>query len=302
MDFNYYHSISKNLVFIYNISDMKKPLFTFLLFALLLSGLNVVYAQTGSEPAEKDTTVIVTMNNGETFKGQIISRDDDRIVLRTVNGEISLIAANVRSVKNYTYTGRFNFENPHDTRYFFSPSAIPVKKKKLYYQNVQVTGNFFNYGISDNISVGGGFEFISTLSGEPIWFLTPKVGFQLSEKVYAGGGLISAGFAGEGSATLGYGVLTYGVSESNVSLAAGFGIADGEFSESPTVVISGTHRVSNSIALLTENYVIPEGGYFGIHGIRILSSKNAFDLGAIVIPEIAEEVPALPYVGYVRVF
>ncbi|MEQ9310372.1 MAG: hypothetical protein RLN90_13035 [Balneolaceae bacterium] len=281
---------------------MKFQVFKLSLFILLVLTFSNGYAQTESDTVKQNPTVIITMQNGDEFKGLIISQNNDRIILKTINGEISLIAANVKSIEEYTYSGKFDFENPHDTRYFFGPSAIPIKKGKRYYQNVLVTTNFFNYGITEKISVGGGFEFISTIQGEPIWFLTPKVGYQLSETVYVGGGFIMAGASSEGTATLGYGVFTLGKSESNLSLSVGYGIADGEVTESPVIVVSGTHRTSNSITLLSENYFLPEANYFGIHGIRILSNKNAFDIGAIVIPEIIEYVPALPYVGYVRVF
>jgi hypothetical protein len=260
-----------------------------------------VFAQTETDSSEQNQDVIIKMENGDEYTGQILKNDSVIIVLKTVNGEIKLIASNVRSIENYDYEGKFEFANPHDTRYFFGPTGIPIKKGKGYYQNIMVTTNFVNYGITENISIGGGFEFSSTVLGSPIWFLTPKIGFDISENVHVGGGFIMAGIAAEGSATLAYGVFTLGHSESNVSLGAGYGIISGELSEYPTIMISGTHRVSKGIALLSENYLMPNG-IFGIHGIRILSKKNSFDIGAIVIPEIADFIPALPYVGYVRVF
>tara|TARA_X000001036_G_C20602508_1_gene775533 strand:- start:309 stop:1037 length:729 start_codon:yes stop_codon:yes gene_type:complete len=242
------------------------------------------------------------MKNGDEYKGSILKKDNERILLSMENGEINLIVSNVNSIENYDYVGKFEFANPHDTRYFFGPTGIPIKKGKGYYQNILVTTNFFNYGISNNISIGGGFEFISTVSGSPIWFLTPKIGHHISENIHMGGGFIMAGFAAEGTVTLGYGIFTVGQSETNLSVGVGYGIIAGELSDYPAIMMSGTHRISKSIALLSENYVIRDNFYFGIHGIRILSRKNSFDIGTIVIPEIGEWIPALPYVGYVRVF
>ncbi len=261
--------------------------------------------------AQSDTTkpsskVIVKMKNGEEYNGEVLRKDSASIVLKTVNGEINLIASNVRSIDSYDYSGKFEFANPHDTRYFFGPSGIPLKKRKGYYQNVLVTTNFVNYGIAKNVSIGGGFEFISTVLGSPIWFLTPKVGFDISKNLHAGGGIIMAGFAAEGTASMGYGVFTAGHSETNLSLGVGYGFVGGELADYPAIMISGMHRVGNGAALLSENYVFPNSSgeplYFGIHGVRILSKKNSFDLGAIVIPQIAGSIPALPFAGYVRVF
>jgi hypothetical protein len=249
--------------------------------------------------------VIVRMIDGEEFIGEVLSQDITTISLKTANGEMNLKASNVESVEPYDYEGPFRFVNPNATRYFFGPSAIPLKKGEGYYQNIWVTTNFVNYGVADNVSIGGGFEFISTILGTPVWFLTPKVGFQLSEKNYLGGGFIMAGAAEAGTATLLYGVYTRGTTESSFTLGAGYGLFDGEFSNYPTIMFAGMHRLSNAIILLSENYVITTGfetTYFGIHGIRILGRKDAFDLGIIFIPLIAAEVPGIPYVGYVRTF
>lgn len=285
---------------------MSKWLLKLCLPGLVFLSFGQGLAQTVSDSAKRGQMVIVEMENGDEYQGKILSKEREIIVLETVNGKFNLIAENVRAITEYNYEGEFGFANPHDTRYFFGPTAMPIGKGKGYYQNILVSSNFANYGITNDLSVGGGFEFISTVTGSPIWFLTPKVGFNVAENFYAGGGFIMAGFAAEGTATLGYGVATLGDAETNLSLGVGYGLLDGAFSDYPAIMISGTHRVSNNISLLTENYVLPNSSpgsiYFGIHGIRILSKKNSFDIGAIVIPEIASEVPALPYVGYVRVF
>lgn len=285
---------------------MKNLIYQITLVSIFTLSLSTTFAQTKTDTLRVDQKVIITMNNGDEFQGLILVQNKETINLQTVNGEINLIASNVKSIENYNYKGKFGFPNPHDTRYFFGPSGIPIKKGKGYYQNILVTTNFVNYGISKNFSIGGGFEFLSTIQGEPVWFLTPKIGFDISDKFHAGGGFIMVGLAGEGTATLGYGVVTLGDSESNASLGVGYGIIGGELSKHPAIMISGTHRVSKSIALLSENYILPnsfgETVYFGIQGIRILSKKNSFDIGAIIIPQIAEYIPALPYVGYVRVF
>jgi hypothetical protein len=165
-----------------------------------------------------------------------------------------------------------------------------------------LTTNFINYGITKNISIGGGFEFISTLLRKPIWFLTPKIGVNIANNVHVAGGVLVAGLASEGSASLGYGIFTYGDSETNISLGLGYGFVSGELSKYPAVMINGTHRLSNVISLLSENYIIPNSGYLGIQGLRILSKKNSFDIGAIIIPQIFDFIPALPFVGYSRAF
>ncbi len=278
---------------------------TKLIFMLFMASMTAIYGQTETDKSKKSDVVIIKMKNGEEFKGEIIKKDENNITIKTVNGELNLIASNVKSVETYDYNGKYRFPNPHDTRYYFGPSAIPIKEEKGYYQNVLVVGNFVNYGVTKNFSLGGGFEFISTVLGSPIWFLTPKAGFQVSKNAYVAGGLLVAGFSSKETlteiATLGYSVLTIGNSDSNFSVGIGYGLISGELSEYPAIMVGGTHRVSNGIALLAENYYV-NNTYFGIHGIRILSQKNAFDIGLIIVPEIASSIPALPFVGYSRSF
>lgn len=277
-------------------------IFLSIIFLFFLNSSLLVLSQTISDSTKMNKKVIVKMKNGDEFKGLIISQDTNSLVIRTDNGELNLIAKNVNSIEIEDYLGRFRFPNPHDTRYFFGPTGIPIKHRKGYYQNVLLTTNFINYGITKNISIGGGFEFISTVLRNPIWFLTPKIGFDVSRNVHVAGGVLVAGFAAQGTAALGYGVFTFGNSETNLSLGLGYGYLEGQLARYPAIMISGTHRVSNGIALMTENYIIPNTGFFGIQGIRILSNKNSFDIGAIIIPQIVNFIPALPFVGYSRAF
>tara|TARA_B100000767_G_scaffold43079_1_gene37013 strand:- start:119 stop:958 length:840 start_codon:yes stop_codon:yes gene_type:complete len=279
---------------------MNNLLYKTLIICLLTFSFNNLFSQTETDSLKQEQIVVIKMKNSDEYKGAISKRDGETIVLKTVNGEIHLITSNVISIENYDYVGKFQFANSHDTRYFFGPSGIPIKKGKGYYQNILVTTNFVNYGVTKNISIGGGLEFISTVNGNPIWCLTPKIGFEISENIHAGGGLLMLGTR-DGSAALGYGVFTLGQSETNLSLGLGYGIYDGKLSDYPAIMISGTHRISNSIALLSENYVLPNSFYFGIQGIRLLSKKTSFDIGAMTLPLLGAVI-SLPFVGYVKVF
>lgn len=283
-------------------SKIKKTL----LLIFFSFSISFVYSQSNIDSLTKMKKVTIKMKNGDEYKGVFIQKTENTIILRTPNGDLHLIASNVSSITEDNYKGRFRFENSHDTRYFFGPSGKSIKRNKGYYQNLMLTSNFINYGVSDNISIGGGFEFISSILGYPVWFITPKVSFELSEDVNLAGGIFMAGFASEGTATLGYGVLTIGDSESNISFGTGYGFVSGEMSKRPTFMLSGTHRLNNSLALLSENYFISnyEGDYnlISVQGFRILSPKSSFDIGAFVIPNAGMTVFPIPFVGYARTF
>ncbi len=268
--------------------------------------ISSVYSQSNVDSLSTMKKVIIKMKNGEEYKGVFIQKTENTIILRTANGDLNLIASNVSSITEDDYKGKYRFENAHDTRYFFGPSGISIKRNKGYYQNLMLTSNFINYGVSDNISVGAGFEFISTILGYPVWFITPKISFELSENVNIAGGIFMAGLASEGTATLGYGVLTLGNSESNLSIGTGYGFLFDGLSKYPTIMASGIHRVSNSIAWMSENYIIPNslGQYnlISVQGLRILSPKSSFDLGVFVLPNTGKLIQPIPFVGYAKTF
>ncbi|WP_164891170.1 TonB-dependent receptor [Botryobacter ruber] len=280
-------------------------------------------AAPGSAAAQTDTTQtpgvqrqrwLVETKDGSTFQGLFLGQDESGIRLLTESvGEIKIPANNVKSFRildNSNFKGGvYWFENPNATRYLFSPSAYSLRKGEAYYQNTYLVLNSFNYGLTDNFTIGGGFELISTFSGEPIFFLTPKYSFPVSEKVRAGAGIfyvnstISDDFAGFG---IGYGVVTYGSPDNNATLGLGYGYVDGSFSKKPVLTLSGMARVSRKVGLVTENWLVPEDDYYGIYsyGLRFMGEKITVDLAFLNNPDIADEVLfiGVPYVDFVIKF
>lgn len=139
-------------------------------------------------------------------------------------GNLAISRANVKSLRYLPVVAGgqagIQFDNPHPTRYFFGPSAIPLKKGERYYQNAYVLANSVQYGINDNFSIGGGavipFAF----------FITPKWGYQVASKWHLGYGMLAAtSFIKDMNFGLAvaYGSATYGTKEHNVTLNAGWG-------------------------------------------------------------------------------
>lgn len=295
-----------------------KGIFTLLLFSLSIS---ISYSQIDTNKIEisgKDTVkhlnrydslylnkkvIVLTINNNE-IRGIFIGNDSLSIYLSQESGELKILKSKIVSIKKDEYEGDFPFPNAHDTRYFFGPTAIPIKKGHGYYQNIMVLGHFVNVGITKNLSIGGGFEFISLFLRQPIVFLTPKVGFKLTNKVHMGGGLLFV-HAFESNFGIAYAAGTIGSSETNVSLGVGYGFSNGEANKLPTFMISGQHRVSKVVSLMTENYIISTSNevvVFGIQGVRLLTEKSAFDIGLGIYPEIIKSGIPIPFIGYTRVF
>ncbi|AKD03410.1 hypothetical protein POKO110462_05525 [Pontibacter korlensis] len=204
--------------------------------------------------------------------------------------------------------GEYWFGNPNATRYLFSPSAFSLRKGEAYYQNTYLVLNSFSYGITDRFTIGAGFELITTFTGDPVFFVTPKYSFPISDKWNAGAGILyinstsADDFPGLG---IGYGIVTYGNRDNNATLGVGFGAVDGYVSAEPVVNLSGRKRISRKTALVTKNWFVPAGSYYGIYsyGIRFMGEKITVDLAFLNNPEIAQEIAiGVPYVDFVVKF
>ncbi|RDV14629.1 hypothetical protein DXT99_13240 [Pontibacter diazotrophicus] len=287
-----------------------------LCITLWLSSATAVLAQqTDSIQAQTSPPQrwIVETNDGSVFQGTYLGQSEAGIRLLTESaGEITIPMSAVKNFRilderNFR-NGVYWFENPNATRYLFSPSAYSLRKGEAYYQNTYLVLNSFNYGVTDRFTIGAGFELISTFSGEPIFFITPKYTFPISENWNAGAGVLYANAAIEDFSGLGigYGIVTYGNRDNNVTLGVGFGYVDDEVSGEPVINLSGMKRVGRKVALVTENWFVPAGGYYGVYsyGLRFMGERITVDFAFLNNPDIASEVVfiGVPYLDFVVKF
>jgi RNase P/RNase MRP subunit p29 len=256
-----------------------------------------------------ENTVSVETMDGNEYLGELVREDDKVVVIKT--NQLGEITINRRDIKKLTRIevqqikdGKFWFPNPQSTRYFWSPNGYGLKKGEGYYQNIWVLWNQFSYGLSDNLSIGGGI--IPTfLFGLPTpVFGTLKFSVPLAKnKFNIGGGAIAGIIAGEDGESFGivYGLATYGSPDANMTLGMGYGFAAGEWTQAPLININGMVRISRRGYFITENYVLTGGGETVVLltlGGRSIIKKVALDYG-LVIPFTSEGVPAaLPWLGF----
>jgi hypothetical protein len=249
---------------------------------------------------DTSTTYLIRLTDKSEFVGKFVERTPQYFVFRTSAIErlqvpfdriTSIQELNASSMKGNVYWA----PNPRPTNYFFWPSAINLKKGEGYFQNNMLFLNSVHYGVTDNISIGGGLEFISLFSGTPILFFSPKISFPAGKNFHAGGGLLLVTIPEEGSAGFLYGSTTVGTTEHNLSGSLGFGFAGGEFSTTPLVNISGMTRVSRKLMLMSENWIIPvpdeiTAAAFSF-GVRFLGDKIAADVGLVYSPQVGTPFP-----------
>ena len=293
-------------------------------FRALLIVSAIVMLMTGNAIAQQVVTgevskaYVVTLNDGSTISGKLLSITDNEIVIKSVSmDEVRLQKANIKTMTEVSSINQKKsgvwFTNPNATKYLIGSSAIPSEKKSGYYQNTWVFINSFSYGITNNISISAGFEIISIFAkdnGPYAFYINPKASFKIANNFYLGANILYANTLKTveefgGLATLNA-FATYGNKNNNVTCGVGWGWADGEFSSKPLIVVSGMVRASNRIGFVSENWIIPgidDGGdFYGIYsyGIRFLGEKISVDLAFLNNPDIASAIIiGIPWLDFV---
>lgn len=297
-----------------------RHIFLFLLMIVFVCLFESAFSQSTPIDAKINKTYKVELTDGMVLIGKLLKIESDTIVMKTpIIQRIELTTNNIKSMIELDETlikdGDYWFTNPHATRYLFGPSAFNLKKGEGYYQNTMLALNSFNVGVTDNISVGGGFELISTFGSiatnnfEPILFITPKVSFEVTEDFHAGVGLyyvntpnIDFGNRNGSGLAIAYGIGTYGSKDHNITGGLGWGYVQGQFEQKPIITVSGMTRLTQKTALVTENWFISNDNYYSVfsYGIRFFGDNLAVDLAFVNNSDIAEVfIIGFPWVSFV---
>lgn len=271
-----------------------------------------------------DEIRVFTLTDGTIITGKIVNKTAASTVVETKElGIINIPESKIKQVREFeqatiTENGKIWFQNPNCTRYLFAPSAIPLKKGEGYYQNLYGAGNAVNFGVSNNITIGGG------LVGPLGAYVNTKVGGKLGKYVHvAGGAILGNGFfpvnghnLGVG---LGFGVVTIGNLDHNITVGAGYGFLNKnggtDWMEKPMYVANGMARLGKKYALVTENWVVNvQGDPFGrgittkshyetffSYAFRYMGQKSTLDAGFLNTPGLINKgwYIGIPYIGFV---
>lgn len=263
---------------------------------------------------DSSTLVKIETKDGNEFVGTISNEDLEKLVLKTKNlGEITILREDIITQVNVNEEqmkdGVLWNENPQETRYFWAPNAYGLKKGEGYYQNIYVFWNQASYGLTDNITIGGGIIPTFLFGVATPVFLTPKVSIPIvKDKLNIGGGILLGTVIGDiddnFSFGIAYGLSTFGSRDSNISISLGYGMVEGNWADSPLINVSGIKRISKRFYIITENYYIKandEGLAVISLGGRWLMKKAALDF--LLFRPIAKDLDmgnfiAVPLLGF----
>jgi hypothetical protein len=245
---------------------------------------------------------IVSLRDGSTIYGRIVTVNADTVVLQTGAGNMQLAAGGIREIKEIPLSdmraGTYWFPNPNSTRLFFAPSGQMLKKGEGYVSDYELFFPGVAYGVTDNISIGGGFSLIPAAVEDQAYYFTPKVGFSPAEKVHLAAGVLFAGTRG-GTGGVYYAVGTLGDGNGSVTLGGGYGFAGGQIERRPVGMLGAEKRVSRRIAIVTENYLLPvsRDNVLYSFGLRFMGEKITTDLALFNVAN--SGVIGLPWVDFV---
>ncbi len=258
-----------------------------------------------------DQTQIVTTHDGSSFVGRITEITEDEIVFQTDMGDLRIAISKIRTVKEVPTSsmrgGTYWFPNPNATRLFFAPTAHMLGKGEGYFSDIYLFFPGFAYGLSDNVTIGGGVSLIPAIGlDDQIFYLTPKVGIKTSEDLrFALGALIVKlpDFNGQPIVGIAYGTVTTGSADGGLTGGLGYGFVDGDFADKPMVMVGGQLRMARRTSFVTENYIFPGlDDPLITYGLRFFGEKLSVDLAMINLVGENFFFPGIPYIDFVFVF
>jgi hypothetical protein len=199
------------------------------------------------------------------------------------------------------------FDDPNRSRLLLAPTAWPMPKGQGYFSNHELLFPGFGYAFTDNVSVAGGVSTIPGLGlGEQLAYVSPKVAFQLSDGAAVSLGGLVAGVPGSdddlGTLGVGYAIGTFGTRDRSLSLGVGVmrELGDRWAQTEPIVMVGGQVRVADSVALVSENWMVLDGDVrwdeqpFGL-AVRLFNERLSADVGVILIGEVLEGGYPIPW-------
>lgn len=248
---------------------------------------------------------ILTLADGSTVFGRIVVVSPDTLTFQTQAGTMQLATAQIRQIREVprddVHQGDYWFPNPNSTRLFFAPSGQMLKQGEGYFSDYELFFPGVAYGLTDNVTIGGGISLIPAAIDEQAYYFTPKIGFSVNDQLHLAAGVLFVGAKG-GTGGVYYGVGTFGDSNASVTVGGGYGFAGGDIESKPVGMIGGELRISRRVGLVTENYLLPisDNNFLYSFGFRFMGENITTDLALVNVS--GSRIIGVPYVDFVVAF
>ncbi|MFC1614313.1 hypothetical protein ACFL5K_03360 [Gemmatimonadota bacterium] len=278
-----------------------------LIMACLFLSVNQVRAETPT-----DSLVRISLKDGNDLLGEITHRGDTILTVATPGGlevrvpESSIIS--IEPIRGRLKGGVFQRFDPNYSRLMFAPTGRTLRKGQGYFSDHYLFFPGITYGFTDQLSLMAG---ISVLPGgglsDQLIYLAPRVGIKASDNFALSVGALYVSVA-DIAAGIAFGTATIGPPDRNFTAGIGLGYAkeEGEklnFANHPIIMLGGNIRISNGIALVSENWLFTGDGFemgqqaFGL-ALRFFGDNFSTDVGVILIGEVLSEGFPIPWLSF----
>ena len=205
--------------------------------------------------------------DGNIFLGNIISENEYDLLLKTKdNVEIKLPTSSIKNrdiVNTKTIDNEVLRADPNKSLYLFAPSAFPIGNKEKYCRDFCVIFPSYNIGLGNYSMQFGAFWSPTNIGNVPL-VISGKYSFLQKNSPHFALGLMYVNipnFIDEFGFGIAFGTMTLGNEFSHFSGSMGWGYSmlggEWEISDRPIFNLAGNYRISNSIAMVSESWILP---------------------------------------------
>lgn len=204
------------------------------------------------------------------------------------------------------------FNNPNPTRYMVGGTAFQLNGGEFLFKSTMFVVNSLTYGLTDHFSIGAGTELYTTFSDQSrlqlpnLYFVNAKAGFPIAHNLWVAAGiegilfrehfLADDSFEGLSSIGLGYGLLTYGTSNKNVTLGVYVPTVNwNSMDKVPIFNLGGILRIGRKVAIIAESWLPADNVMIVGGGFRVFEQKAALDLGLLYVDGYGFPIPNIDY-------
>jgi hypothetical protein len=249
--------------------------------------------------------VTLEMRDGSRLVGEVVEEDGRRVRLRTLGGlEVDVPLADIVDRRERGEARRRT--DPNYSRLMFAPTGRPLRKGDGYFSDYELLFPGLSYGITDHLTLSGGVSTIPGIGlGDQLFYISPKLGFELGDRqAYSVGFLYAAGGGEYDHAQLGiaYGVGTFGTRRASLSIGFGLGgdLADDGL-RSPILMLGGQVSVGANVALVGESWLALRDTDFAQQplglAVRFYGGRLSADVGVVLVADLLDEGYPLPWVS-----
>lgn len=275
---------------------------------------------TTSDTTRKQGVYRLQTKDGSVLLGKIVKSGKDYLIFETKDlGQVNVPLNKIKNLALFSgkeakkiidkaqwYDNRMN-----NQKHFISTSGFNLRKNDFYLEDTYVFLVSMRYGITDNISIGAGASFLPGLTlQDQIYFINPKITFDLGKKLNFGASFNWMNFPEVGNIGFLNLALTYGSPQYNITAGTSYGVIGSEISSQPMINFATFLRPANWLAIIGDFIWVPtrvavqsadDYTPFITVGFRFINKESSFDLGFLSAnnsnPQ-AQTQLYIPYLSY----